>query len=47
MTVTMTPCSTAILAEKSILQTLHTQHRGFQKRICKKVLRENDGFHSK
>jgi len=35
----MTPCSTAILAEKSILQILHLKHRVFPKRFCKKVLR--------
>jgi len=43
----MTPCSTAILAQKRILQILHLRHRGFHKRFGKKVLRENGGFHSK
>jgi len=47
MAATMTPCSTAILAAKVILQTLHLKHRGFHKGSCMKVIRENGGFHSK
>jgi len=47
MTAMMTPCSTAILTQKSILQILHLQHRGFHKRVGKKVFRENGDFHSK
>ena len=47
MTATMTPFSTAMLAEKSILQILHLQAQDFRKRFRKKVLRANGGFHSK
>ena len=47
MTATMTPFSTEMLAEKSILQILHLQAQDFRKRFRKKVLQANGGFHSK
>jgi len=47
MAATMTTCSTALLAEKSILQVLHLKHKDLHKRFRKKVLRANGGFHSK
>jgi len=43
----MDPCSTTILAEKSILQILRLSDQDFQKAFAKKVLRANRGFHSK
>jgi len=47
MSDTMTPCSTAILAAKGILQILNLQHQDFQQRICREVLRSNGGFDPK
>jgi len=47
MAATMTPCATAILAEKSVLQILHSYHWDYHKRFRKKVLRANGDFHSK
>jgi len=41
---TMTSCSTAILAAKSILQILHLWHRDFHMCFCRKILRVNGGF---
>jgi len=47
MAAMMTPCSTAILAKKGILQILHLLLRDFQKRFHKKVIRTNGGLHLK
>jgi len=47
MSATMTSWSSATLAAKSILHTVHLQHRDFHKRFYSEVLRANGDFHPK
>jgi len=44
MAVTMTSCSTAILAAKSILLTLHLKHRDFHKCFERKYYEQMVAF---
>ena len=46
MAATMTSCSPAILATKSILQITHLRYRDFRNDFSRKFLRANGGFGS-
>jgi len=47
MAVTITSCSTAILATYSILQIMHLWHPDFYKRFSRKVFQVIGGFDQK